>query len=219
MTKLVPYSSPEGRHSVRPRTPISLGLLALCLLGLGSSPMLGQTTANSETTHFPKEGGKGQVTVTSSGVWVVYTEHSWIRPSRDQGFGDSGFTFDVSPNSGPPRTGTIDVVGSIITIEQEGEADPGPTGLEFFEGPGMYDLGSGWIFNGMGFVYIDAFPFLWLPAYGHWLYVFAISDSDSAYYIYDFGSSGFGFTGVEFYPFYFAIDGASAVDLSAAAAG
>ncbi|MCA1639582.1 MAG: FG-GAP-like repeat-containing protein, partial [Acidobacteria bacterium] len=76
---------------------------------------------SSNEASFPAPGGAGSFNVTSNSTcpWTATTTASWITiNSGASGTGNGSVTFTVQANSGPARTGTINVNGQIFTINQ-----------------------------------------------------------------------------------------------------
>lgn len=74
-----------------------------------------------EAFDFGPSGGSGAFTVTAndqSCVWSVVSDDSWITVTGGGGTGDGAVNFDVGPNAGPARTGTITAAGLTFTANQ-----------------------------------------------------------------------------------------------------
>ncbi|HSR10229.1 MAG TPA: C1 family peptidase [Thermodesulfobacteriota bacterium] len=75
-------------------------------------------SVNPTQAQFPAAGGSGTVTVTttpSSGCsWQAATTQTWITIATTA----SGVSFQVAPNSGAARSGTMSVAGQTVTIQQ-----------------------------------------------------------------------------------------------------
>lgn len=89
--------------------------------------------------------------------------------------------------------------------------DAGGRAAPFFTEASTFDLGFGFRWNRLGYFYDGLFPFVYLYAYGSWIYVFPAGSGEAqGYYLYDFTNGEFGFTQPAYYPFYFVVGGANA---------
>lgn len=70
------------------------------------------------------------------------------------------------------------------------------------------DLGGGWKWNGMGFLYDSYFPFVYLPSENRWIYV--IGGKESGYFFHDHTHGYWAWTGSSLYPWYYILTGPSA---------
>lgn len=124
-------------------------------------------------------------------------------------------TFVVTDSAS--RTGEQTLVITVLPLVDE---EPPPVCASVMSSVWTVDFGSGFKYNGMGFVY-DAFsPFYYVYGDANWIYVFGCGDTvdeSEGYYLYDFKRAQFGFTYAELYPYYVAVGGANdsqAFDLS-----
>jgi hypothetical protein len=79
---------------------------------------------------FSAAGGSGTINVVTQAIsascslgcpWTPEPSASWIRiTSGSPGSGDNPFRFDVSPNPGTARSGTVRVAGHTVTVAQAG---------------------------------------------------------------------------------------------------
>src|SRR5262249_23937419 len=111
----------------------------LNVYGLRSS--ICSVSASATAMSFPAGGSSGSVDVSAAPdcMWAVVSNAQFISinsQSSDSGAGT--VTFTVSPNSGPPRTGTIAIADWIVTISQEGACSTtiNPGGKAFKKGGG-----------------------------------------------------------------------------------
>ena len=77
---------------------------------------------------IPASGGSGGVAVTAASgcAWSATSNASWISvQAGSNGAGNGSVTFVVTPNTGPPRSGTASVAGQIVTFNQ-GDGAPQP---------------------------------------------------------------------------------------------
>ena len=74
------------------------------------------------SASFPPAGGTGSVDVRASSplcAWAASSDVAWIAiTSGVNGKGSAAVTFNVSPTSGSPRTGTMHIAGVSFTVEQ-----------------------------------------------------------------------------------------------------
>jgi hypothetical protein len=72
------------------------------------------------STSFPATGGSGTSTVTGPGgcAWTATSSAIWITVLSAGGTGSGIVGFAVSTNTGPARTGTLEVGGATLTIAQ-----------------------------------------------------------------------------------------------------
>ncbi|MDX2111300.1 MAG: hypothetical protein SFY80_13795 [Verrucomicrobiota bacterium] len=75
----------------------------------------------------------------------------------------------------------------------------------------VYDVGGDWVWGPtLGFMYTGNYPFVWMDAGSSWIYIFETAGAtDAGFFIYDFKSGAFGWTGYAYYPSYFAFGGAN----------
>lgn len=89
------------------------------------STCTGTCTIGSPGTTISAKGGPVTISVTSDGQWSANSPVSWVQiTSGKNGNGNGSVTVSVSPNTGPPRDGTITIAGIPYTIHQDGT----PTG-------------------------------------------------------------------------------------------
>ncbi|MBS1807440.1 MAG: BACON domain-containing protein [Acidobacteria bacterium] len=77
----------------------------------------------SSASHGSGAGG-GSFKVNTNGTgcyWSAYTNDLWLRVTSGSGFGTGSVTFQVSPNSGGSRSGTIYAGGQSFTVYQAGK--------------------------------------------------------------------------------------------------
>jgi len=84
------------------------------------------TVLPSNPPSFNKDGGTGTVAVTSADTscdWTAATQSGWIQINTGRtGTGTGAVTYTVLPNAtSSPRTGTINVAGTIVTITQDAQ--------------------------------------------------------------------------------------------------
>ena len=83
------------------------------------SYQLGQPSAS-----FPQAGGAGSVGLQASSPlcqWSASSGVSWIVVAPPSGKGSASVSFNVSPTTGPPRTGTLSIAGLPFSVtESEG---------------------------------------------------------------------------------------------------
>lgn len=68
------------------------------------------------------EGGRLSVRVTTTPLcgWAVSSTASWISLLTTSGKGTDQAHFDVAPNAGGPRQGTVSVAGQTVIVTQAG---------------------------------------------------------------------------------------------------
>ncbi|HYG10272.1 MAG TPA: carboxypeptidase regulatory-like domain-containing protein, partial [Pyrinomonadaceae bacterium] len=92
------------------------------------------TVLPTNPPSFDKDGGTGTVAVTSADItcdWTSSTQSGWIQINTGRtGTGTGAVTYTVLPNAtSSPRTGTINVAGTVVTITQDAQpATPSITG-------------------------------------------------------------------------------------------
>lgn len=87
----------------------------------GSSPC--SVTIDPTNQNFGTSGGAGKLNVKAAAncIWAAVSNVSWVTiTSGALGSGDGEVTFLVAENSGPGRTGTINISGQLFTITQDG---------------------------------------------------------------------------------------------------
>ena len=60
------------------------------------------------------------VTATATCSWSTTSNVSWLTVVSGSGSGSGTVTYDVAPNTGPPRSGTLTIAGSTFTVSQAG---------------------------------------------------------------------------------------------------
>lgn len=80
----------------------------------------GCTTASTLLIQFRENGGGGIINITAELEcnWEATTATEWITITAGNGSGDGRVEFDVAPNAGNARTGTIIIGGQAVTITQ-----------------------------------------------------------------------------------------------------
>jgi len=68
-------------------------------------------------------GGDGAVSISTVAgcTWSAKSGADWIAVSAASGAGPTQLTFTASPNSGPPRSGSITVAGQAINVNQSSQ--------------------------------------------------------------------------------------------------
>lgn len=87
----------------------------------GSSPC--PITIDPTSQSFPTGGGAGKVSVKAAArcIWAAVSNVPWVTiTSGSLGTGDGEVSFLVAENTGPGRTGTLNISGQIFTITQSG---------------------------------------------------------------------------------------------------
>ena len=96
------------------------------------------TLANSSAS-MSQAGGSGSVDVRASSsqcTWTAKSDADWITiTSGADGKGSAAVTFNVAPTAGPPRTGTLTIVGLLFTVTQS-------EGCTYAIAPPAYAVGS-----------------------------------------------------------------------------
>lgn len=80
-------------------------------------------TIDPTNQNFGTSGGAGKVNVkaVANCIWAAVSNVPWVTiTSGTLGSGDGEVTFLVAANSGPGRTGTINISGQLFTITQDG---------------------------------------------------------------------------------------------------
>ena len=87
---------------------------------------------------FSTAGGFGSTSVIGNCAWTAVSNVPWIAlASASTGTGDSTVSFNVAPNNGPARTGTLTIAGHTFTVTQEGTRRHEPSD---FNGDGRADI-------------------------------------------------------------------------------
>ena len=68
-----------------------------------------------------------------------------------------------------------------------------------------YDLGQGWKYNGLGFIYDGFYPFVFVWSISGWLYCEGVTEE--GYYAYDFNNARWLWMGSSFYPWTVVLSG------------
>ncbi|MDX2110802.1 MAG: beta-galactosidase [Verrucomicrobiota bacterium] len=171
-------------------------------------------TMNPWLRHFDAQGtpitseslkSQFEVTVTNGPVsWTATCTDSWITlTNATSGTGSMFYIkYKVSPNPNPvARTGTIWVNNQPFYVKQDAGS--------LFAADTTANLGGGWKWNKLGYVYDGYFPFVYIWSTQQWLYIFMPATEDG-FFLYDFNLKQFGYTYRSAYPWYYPINGTSA---------
>lgn len=123
----------------------------------------------------------------------------------------SGGIYDVSITVTDSASRTASHSTKFYVLPLDG--DPGVDCDSVMDSEATADLGNGFKFNGLGYVYDGFSPFYYLFNSNRWWYVFACGDSTSeadGYYLYDFTLGQFGFTYAAIYPYVSIVSGPEA---------
>lgn len=143
-------------------------------------------TVSPATATFDKNGGSGQLTITSmppsSASWVAYSTASWIGfPNGRTGAGSGVLPYVVDPfqRTGASRSTTLLVAGQEVSVQQTGVQ----TLAEYF-GPVLQDQGNQqYLVDGFGAFHHAAGSFwIWHEEFG-WIYL--DGPGLGAYFIWD----------------------------------
>lgn len=135
-------------------------------------------------------------------AWQAVSRSDWIVLFNGSDFrGDDTITAIVSANdSEEPRSGTLDIDGTELIIEQAGRS----SAVSIFTPPGSVALGNGWKWNGLGFLWDELYPFVYLASVnGRWLYLDPGAVSEAGFFLYDFQRHRWGWTSQTAYPWYY----------------
>lgn len=114
-------------------------------------------TMNPASANYPATGGSGQIGITTAGYcnWTAATGYSWLHLTSGSAASGSGqVSYLVDANTGPARTGTIQVAGYNFLVTQDGVCSSAPTISSFSVTPTSAAPGSSltlsWIVAGGG---------------------------------------------------------------------
>src|SRR4029453_17193100 len=77
-------------------------------------------TVTPPSQDVAASGGTGSATIsTAAGCpWTASSSADWITVGATAGNGPAQLSLTVAPNTGPPRTGTITVASTVLTVTQ-----------------------------------------------------------------------------------------------------
>jgi hypothetical protein len=97
------------------------GTLTIAGLHLNVTQSEGCTYAVSPPAYSTGAAGGSQVVTVTSGAgcpWTAASNAEWITVGAAAGTGPATVTFTVAPTSGPSRTGTLTIAGTLVTVTQ-----------------------------------------------------------------------------------------------------
>jgi hypothetical protein len=121
-----PYYPPSFEYSVAPNTgptprsgtlTVAGQTVTVTQSGAGTCTY----TINPTGQTFSESGGRGTVNVGAPAgcAWSAISNISWVTISTgSSGSGNGPVTFNVTANSGPPRTGTLTIAGQTYAVTQ-----------------------------------------------------------------------------------------------------
>lgn len=163
--------------------------------------------ANSEVLFQIPNGG-GEWSVASLDPWITITS------TKTSGTGTRvTIKYKLAANSDlQTRTGHIQINEAQFTVIQQG------TNHSIFDNPATTTLtDDGWKWNGLGFFYDGYYPFLFLWGRQNWLYTIEAGLGETGFFLYDFQSASWGWTGTSLYPILWTWPDNTPIDLTTAA--
>jgi hypothetical protein len=97
------------------------GTLTIAGLHLNVTQSEGCTYAVSPPAYSAGAAGGSQVVTVTTGAgcpWTAASNADWITVAAAAGAGPGTLTFSVAPTSGPSRTGTLMIAGTLVTVTQ-----------------------------------------------------------------------------------------------------
>ena len=97
------------------------GTLTIAGLHLNVTQSEGCTYAASPPSYSTGAAGGSQVVTVTAGAgcpWTAASNAEWITVGAAAGTGPGTVTFTVAPTSGPSRTGTLTIAGTLLTVTQ-----------------------------------------------------------------------------------------------------
>ena len=83
-----------------------------------------QVAVSPTAFSLPAQGGEVEASLTTPNFcgWRVVSHAEWISVSAGNGSGPAEVSLTIAPNTGPPRSGTVDIAGTEVNVSQASQA-------------------------------------------------------------------------------------------------
>lgn len=185
------------------------------LTGSGSSWDQAPVTVPSEDLASQGQGGSHTLRIQSTAKRFVpvQSKSEWIQVMAETSTRGRYFTTPASvvlqlepnPSETEDRSGTLLIDGMVFTLKQGIAQEPTPLPPSIFVPPHTADLGHGFKYNGLGYLYDLYFPFAYSFEAGTWIYVVAdpTTREEDGFYAFDFSAERWFYAWADAYPYIF----------------